>query len=241
MFHFDPLSAILGVIQQLIPQIEVTGINDLKLQLTEEMKLAEAININLHFKAGDDPKPTAIITPRKREADDTVQEHSIVLLSKESHQPDMLNLTAQDVPFGSGSHLIINQPSWWESQETIRLRRLRIDPLRPNQSKTIEVLEESPARRFHVYLDGGDHVTIQIWEGMDEWDLDFTQSSTIYTQSAQGSAWTIEKYLPTQIITFDTLQEIVLSFDPKIIRETILIKRERELYHPEYYVLVISL
>lgn len=210
-----------------------------KAQIAEVIKFADSINININLEANDEVKSTAIITSRTRRSELAITESPIAFLSSGDYQSPY-TLATQNIPFSSGSHLIINQPSWWETPEPVVLGRLKLTPIRLGILSTISVIERKNPRTFDIEFIDEDRLTANIWSGKMVKEID---CSNAFPQklSAENSHWIFEKYSPSQIMKFNKLPEILLSFDENIIREAILIIREHEIRETEYYVLIVRM
>lgn len=228
------LIEILNSLQTLIPKINL--INLPKLQLAEKIQFADTVNIQINLKQVnlEQTNATAIITSRKHHPGNEIEEHSIGFLPQEDQQQS--RLIAQTLPFGSGTHLIINQPSWWATNASIRIaERLKIIPICMGELITVNTFETMPSRTFDVRLETEDLFMLQVWGQRKEKSIHLSQPEPF----VQGnSLWIVEKYLPGAFMSFATLPEIILSFDRKIVRQVILIERQPDIEEPEYYVLV---
>lgn len=222
--------AVIEVLQKLVPHVNLTGI---ELKLTDTIKFAETVNINLHIEQ-DSNKSTAIITPNNNDQTHTIDEHSVIIFP----QSNISQPNPQTVPFSSGSHLIVNQKSWWVSQEHIRLGHIKIIPVKANEMAMVETLEIKLPRRFKFYYKANDLIEVNIWSDSQTQELRILPRNTIKI-NIEGSEWSFEVYSCDNIIKFETNTNIVLSFDKHIVEKAFLLTRIRSLLEPEYYVFVV--
>lgn len=233
MFFIDP---ILNMLNAIAPQMKITGIE--QVQLIDKMSLADNININIHFDVGDKITPTAFITPRKHQLENNTEENSIMFSSSpESEQ----NLAAQNIPFNSGTHLIINQESFWNNSQVFKFGQIKIIPLQYDEQKTVETMKIIRPESFSVQYKSTEELLTTIWTSCgDTKKINLSGTSNQQSLFIKNSNWTFKKYLPDQVMKFEWIPEIVLSFDENIVKESIQIKREHSIRKNEYYVFVVS-
>ncbi|NJO40036.1 MAG: hypothetical protein HC865_04995 [Cyanobacteria bacterium RU_5_0] len=238
------LLPLLGKILDLITNPEgetsIASNNELfRLQLAEQIKVANhikaadqiTININLdRSKNENSPKPTALITAT------TYQEASSTSVLIES-QEQSSHLTAQNLPFSSGTHLIIDRADWWSDQGHICLRQIKLIPVLLDQLTSFagierpgETLEANVCADGRLIFSSSSDRSIEVvhFDPQKEYDL------------GGSSKWKFMEYTPDQVIHFTQIPGILLSLVATVAQRAIVLKREHKILPEEYYVLVLG-
>ncbi len=199
----------------------------------------DTVNVQINVNLKQPSATNAFMTARKHQPGDEIEEHTIALLAHENQQQTSSRLIPQNIPLGSGTHLIINQRSLWDFNDPIkRANRLKIIPV-PRMGDPIDVqtFESSLPRKFEVRLDAEDAFAIQLWGQRKEIYINLSQPESFTYGS---SRWIFGKYAPGTFMSFSTLSELpefVLSLDPKVVKQAVLVERQPD---KEYYVFVVQ-
>ncbi len=213
----------------------------LNVDLENQMKLADSISINTYISTlGNQPKTSTIITTHSHSSRvDETTEKSIELLPKSAQTLETSGLEAQDFPFSSGTHLIVNQSSWWETQRHICLGQLKIIPIELEQAVRFNGIERA-CENFRAYLSKKKQLILINLEGREEEIIiDFSESLAEKRLRIVRSDWIFKAYSSEQVIKFDILPDIVLSISQKVAEQVIVLRRTHKLLPVEYYVLVV--
>lgn len=229
--EIDP---ILNVLKTTFPEFKLNEIESG--QLLDKLTLADYLSFNIHFEKGEENTPTVYITPHKSNVDAVYKQASIMVASdwKNDHK-----LIIQESLFSCRTNIIIDNPSFWESAQVIRIRQLKIIPASLDETICIETIRTPTPRIFKVTLKNNNQLTVNIWAYDQEREIDI---SNLLSQEipAKNSIWSLKKYLPNQKIQFYDMPEMEISFSENVVKEAILIHREHPIYPDENYVLVVS-
>lgn len=238
MSFFD----ISGSIPSLIPMFNLLNAN-LKVDLQNQIKLADSISINFYIQTTESkPKTSTIITTHNRSpnSEEAGQKKSIELLHPEQSSKQ-LELEARDFPFSSGIHLRVNQSSWWNCKRHICIGQLKVIPLLVEQSVSFQGIER-PREEFQACLHSDERLSVENLEGYEENKIiDLFNPFNEHSLRLKSSDWTFKKYSHEQVIQFDMLPEIVLSLSETVAEKAIVMKRKHDILPVEYYVLVLCL
>ena len=223
-----------SIIQSISPSI-LSVQNDLKLQLAEQIvannkiQVAEQISVNIHFDISNDKakcQPAAMITATN------VQEESSAsaLVDRNDYSQGFRNL-----PFRSGTHVIIDDSSWWHRKDHICIGRLKCIPLMTNEEVIFNGIERESEDYQATFSTNEDYLVF----GSDERHIKVYEFGKPYCLRGR-SRWTFMEYAPNEVIRFDKLSGLIISLQEKVVRKAIVAKRESEsLIANEYYLLVI--
>lgn len=205
---FELASSIAEFVNNISHVLKIIDIG--KIQLAEEIKFAESININFLI---DKNEPNLIISPVKRLESGETESYSLVLSSKNQKEK---------FPFGSGHHYIINQSSWLKSKNHITINdSLKIIPISENEDIYIDEVDLYGLNRtFRFFTDGCNKNEIEIWQGGDSIQVDFDSAIKI-----NSSKWSFVNHQVTQFINFDCLPNVIFSFDTILVKKVIRITR----------------
>lgn len=209
-----------------------------------DLTVWKSINVHLHIDQDDQSQSTAVITAQNNRREEENQEKTVLLLP-EGRQSE--TLTSSLLPFRTGSYYIIDQLSWWDStletdQGTPLGPNLRLYPAVLGRARDLRTIVSK--RKFTVDIQIN---TILLEEersnGIKEHQTEFS-TSEIAEIPPGDVKWIFTRYTSVEPIRFDdhALREIAISFDPSIVKEAVLIKRERiggqRRYLDDYYLLV---
>lgn len=229
------IDTILNVLKVAFPQFKHEDIeND---QILEKITQANFLSFNIHFEKGDENTPTVYITQHKNIVEAAFKPTSIMLMHDREHDHKLI---IRQAPFSCKTNIIIDNPSLWESTKEIKIRQLKIIPAILDEIICIETMKIPTPRTFKVNIKNDNQLNVNIWAFDEETEIDISDSSIPQSIFRKNCDWTFQKYLPDEIIRFESMQEIVISFDENIVKGSILIKRQHHIRPDEYYVLVVS-
>lgn len=205
-------------------------------QFIEKIPQAEFISLNIHFEKGEEYTPTVYITPHKNKMEAVFKPTSIILIPNRDNDH---KLNILQTPFSCRTNIIIDNPTFWESAREIRIRQLKIIPAILDEAICIETMKIPNPRTFKVNIKNDNQLNVNIWSFDEEREIDISNICTTKIIFSRNSNWLFRKYLANQRIEFDNMPELVFSFDESIVKESILIKRERQILPDEYYILVL--
>jgi len=230
--EIDP---ILNVLKATFPQFELKEIE--REHFLEKISQADYLSFNIHFEKGEKNAPTVYITPHKSKAEAAFEPASIMVTPDREYNHKLI---IQQAPFGCRTNFIINHSSLWESAQEIRIRQLKIIPAILDEATCIETMRIPNPRTFKAKIKNNNQLIVNIWALDEEREIDISSTSSAQTIFARHCNWTFKKYLPDERIQIDNMPEIVISFDEKVVKGAILIKREHQILSDEYYLLVLS-
>jgi len=235
MPELDLVKMINGILQGLGPRfslINLEKVSDKLVEMNTNLNVTNNFAINLLVAQAEEIGPHIIVTqygPSK----DVAQQRSIAISPEQRDAPTKLVL--QEAHYGSGAHIMINQVSWWTNQVPIRINQLSAFPIRINQSMAIDTLDN---KTFKVSFASQNSLEIEIWEGYERHRIDL--SSEENSLNIRNTSWIFKQFTPSQVITFRSSPEIVISLDKYVVQTAVVIERSRPLHPDEYYVLVAS-
>ncbi len=233
---FAEVKNAINLIQGFIPKV-----NLLNVDLENQFKLADSISINTYISTlGNQPKTSTIITSHSQSSHlDETTEQSLELLPHSEPTQESSQLEAQSFPFGSGTHLIVNQSSWWESQRHIDFGQVKFIPIQLEQTVRFKGIERT-AEVFKAYLQTKNQLTVVNLASREKKRIIDLSKPLEKKQLRIGrSDWQFKNYTCEQVIKFEILPNIVLSISPKVADNAIVIRRTHKLLPVEYYVLVV--
>lgn len=201
----------------------------LQMKLADQLKVADqlTLNINFNFAKLESSKPTTIITATAHH-----EKHPTSLLVEEDNHP----LRVTSIPFQSGTHLMIDNPSWWDSENHVLIGHIKCIPISVDQLITFEGIER-PAETFTVKVGIDEKLIFSSGSGTAIEIVQFDSTKGFYLGG--GSEWSFVKYTPDQVIRFADIPGILLSLVEGISCKAIVIRRKnKSLSANEYYVLV---
>lgn len=223
------------IIQSISPSIFRMQ-NDLKLQLAEQITVenkiqaAEQIYFNINFDISKDKakyQPTAMITATNVQEDSSTS----VLIDESNNSQALKNL-----PFSSGTHLMIDNSSWWRRKDHICLGRLKCIPLVTNESVIFNGIERENEDYRATLSDNEGYL---VFGHHDDRNIKVYEFGKPYSLRGR-SRWIFSEYTPEKVIRFDKLPGLIISLKEKIVKKAIVAKRESEsLTANEYYLLVV--
>lgn len=226
---------ILSVLKTTFPQIKLEEIESE--QYITKIKHADYLSCNIHFERGETNKPTAYITPHSNKAESSFEPASLMIMPDKENDDKLI---IQRASFSCRTNIIIDNSSFWESAQEIRIRQLKIIPVILGKTICIETMKIPNPRTFKVNMINNNQLIVNIWAYDEEIEIDISNPSNSQIIFHKNCDWTFQKYLPNRIIIFDSMPEIIISFDESIVKDSILIKCEHHIRSNEYYVLVVS-
>lgn len=223
---------------------ELLSLLDIKISVFDQMRLFESVNLsfNVYMDRSKQNKFAAIVTSSKKgdSGSEGVEEQSTLVLPQEDNKE---SLVLPYLPFGSGSHLIVNQGSWWGRGESgfIEIGDIKLIPVIKGRCVEIETAWGYQfCRPFSICLRGiGLKYVDFYWKGeVRSIGYEPHETQNIAELVIGRDKWIFEYYQPTQIIKISSFPNFVFSFDKTVVEQVILITHRHEIRKTKYYVFV---
>jgi len=233
----DEINILLKLLLTLFPNLKFTGIE--KLQLVENIKIADIINLNLFIDFSKDTQLVDINHPTKKQYLDKRRTEDPFIASP--NKKNKVNSILPEKYYSSGIHIRIKAPEFWEKSTGLKLRNIQILPANTNQLISLtEMVPRKTPRQIALQIDNDSKLMICIWKGENGRRIDLKNDLMPNEFPLKNSNWTITRYESNDLMTFETVPEIIISFDENIVKESILIRREHINREDEYYALILK-
>lgn len=234
----------LKLLQGFVPGVKFTGIDTI-----QDLKLAENINISINFGTiSNQNKPLAIITPinyKNKSLENSVESinESIAFLPNNTSKGQKIEsgnnikLDIQKIPFSSGINLIINQKDWWKKkgnseEKSVLIGDLKLIPLCENEWGYIKTIESEQQFGLSINQDGS--IKAEIWRGnLPPIDIKNLSPDLLET-------FEFTEYKAGEVMKFETLPELVVSLNEKVVKKAILVEYYPKNSLKEYFVFILA-
>ncbi|MDZ7950457.1 hypothetical protein [Nostoc sp. DedQUE09] len=237
---------IIKLFQGFIPQLKLTGVENLNL------KLAENINTSLNFNfviIGNQNKPLAIISPKNstnKSLENSLENVNESIAFLPSNTPEKrkiepgsnIKLNIQNVPFSSGLHLIINQRNWWEKKgnpedKSVLIDNVKLIPIQENEWALIKTIEN--AEQFGLCFNKNGILELEFPRNSSKRVIDINNLSLEFSETFQFT-----EYKASEIIKLEAIPDLVFSVEKNIVKRTILIEYKPKTSRKEYFLFILA-
>jgi hypothetical protein len=238
------LTNFLGYIKDLVPKIETqlfafTGIGEV--QNLHFGKNVNNYNTHIHFGTiGKQNKPLAIFTQRNL---DTNVDTSVAFIPQKSSNSEIgktggqFNLNIHNnMPFGSGFHIIINQADWWKKEgspndKSILIDYIKLIPISVSTRVTyITTIERQ--NTFGFLIDSNQETFVEIFRGSELIKID--------SINKDNPDFSFKEYHVNDILRFDNFPELLISLEKNIVEKVIIGEYTPRNSPKEYFVFILA-
>ncbi|NEZ67006.1 hypothetical protein D0962_30365 [Leptolyngbyaceae cyanobacterium CCMR0082] len=237
------------ILDLLISKLKLGSLLTINAEFENKVQLADAVSIVIYVNRSDrhsaEPKVSTIVSthhkPSKPHNHQT--ERTIALTSSSQNQSQQAIFNKQDFPFGTGSHIIINQPSWWETQQQVHIDQLKIAPVFYNHPFHIKGIGRG-RKTLRGCVKNEDTLILENFlsdrEPREINLLNLQEEEMKIKLDNKETELGIYQYDPEQLMTFEEIPGLILSLCKKTAKKALLVKRYPGCLPAEYYMLVLK-